>query len=63
MKKLKLSIIGTGTHDNAYRANYRLGETHKEGDVIIASIPTDEKGKPKVREVEVTILEKGVDLP
>jgi len=63
MKEIKLRIIGNGSDDEPFRPELTLGVTHKEGDIIISEIEVDNRGKPKEREVEVTILEKGADFP
>jgi len=63
MKEIKLRIIGNGSDDEPFRPDCVLGVTHKEGDIIISEIEVDNRGKPKEREVEVTILEKGADFP
>jgi len=62
MKKLRLKVIGKGTMEDPYRVELTLGVTHKEGDIIMANIPTDEKGKPTITEANVVILEKGIDF-
>jgi len=62
MKEIELRIIGNGSHDEPFRPDCVLGVTHKEGDIIISEIETDERGRPKAREIKVTILEKGVDF-
>jgi len=62
MKKIIRSIVGKGTHDKPYTCDVELGVTHKAGDIIISEIEVDKRGKPKVTEIEVIILEKGVDF-
>jgi len=68
MKKVRVAVIKdtiaeSKTGKPYYKPDLTVGVHYKEGDKLIHPIPIDKREKkPKVTEVEVTILEKGVDF-
>jgi len=68
MKKVRVAVIRdtiaeSKTGKPCYKPDLLVGVHYKEGDKLIHPIPIDKREKkPKVTEVEVMILEKGVDF-
>jgi len=71
MKKVRVAVIKdtiaeSKTGKPCYKPDLTVGVHYKEGDKLIHPISVHltgkDKGKPKVAEIEVTILEKGIDF-
>ncbi|MEM1829876.1 MAG: hypothetical protein QXV79_04485 [Thermofilaceae archaeon] len=57
MRRIKeVPIIGSGSLDDPYRPQLVFGVDYSEGDIIIAEIEIDKRGKPKRGKVKAYII-------